>query len=71
MSTSETSLTILPIRFPYSPDYGLPDCIRTSAVLLAIKYGNRRAAKLMNVGESTVLKWRKDCGLNNKETSNA
>ncbi len=56
--------------FPYHPDYGLPDTVRFDAILLSIKYGNRRAARMLKVGESTISKWRKDCGLNNKEMTN-
>jgi len=55
---------------PYNPDYGLPDSVRTQAILLSIKYGTRRAAKMLDVGESTLFKWRKDSGLNNVENKN-
>ena len=53
--------------FPYDPDYGLPNDLRSEAVLLSIKYGTRRAAEQMKLAQSTIYKWRKDCGLNNKE----
>lgn len=55
--------------FPYDPDYGLPDDFRSKAILLSIKYGVRKASREMRIGESTIYKWRKDCGLNNKENS--
>lgn len=56
--------------FPYHPDYGLPDCLRIEAVLLSIKYGIKRASKELNVSQSTIYQWRKDCGLTNKEIEN-
>jgi len=55
---------------PYHPDYGLPDSTRSSAILLSIKYGVPTAAEMLNVGQSTLYKWRKDCGLNNVENKN-
>jgi len=55
---------------PYHPDYGMPESIRSEAILLSIKYGTRRAASLLHLGESTIHKWRKDCGLNKAEKKN-
>jgi len=55
---------------PYHPDYGMPESVRSEAILLSIKYGTRHAASLLHLGESTIHKWRKDCGLNTTEKKN-
>lgn len=55
------------LTFPYNSAYGLPDCVRSKAVLLSIKYGTRRASEELKLSQSIIYKWRKDCGLINKE----
>ena len=58
------------MNFPYNSAYGLPDCLRTKAILLSIKYGTRKASEQLKLHQSTIYKWRKDCGLNIKENDN-
>lgn len=45
------------MRFPYHPDYGLPDEYRTRVVLHALATSVASAALTFNLAPSTIYRW--------------
>lgn len=46
-------------QLPYHPKYGLPDAFRFKVLADAANTSIREAARVHNVGESTIYKWKK------------
>jgi transposase-like protein len=45
------------MRFPYHPDYGLPDEYRTRVVLYVLANDVASAALTFNLHKSTIYRW--------------
>lgn len=45
------------IHFNMHPDYGLPDCVRTKAIIKAQELGVNKAAKSMQLSPSSIYRW--------------
>jgi hypothetical protein len=49
-----------PLRFPYHPDYGMPDQWREETVNLARQHGVPTAAAKTGCHPSTIYRWVRD-----------
>jgi len=49
-----------PLRFPYHPDYGMPDHWREEAVNLARQHGVAKAVALTGYHRTTIYRWLRD-----------